>query len=240
MYFEAIDSGDMDLVQGIRDAHFKVKAAGASIDVDGNLIKTYRGQHSKQKYKEHRLNPYSDARNTSGSSGYFSSTSSKIADTYVGPNGDKFELYTNFTNPVLVDAKGKGYKMAVTQIEPDGHVVGIQTDAYANKAFKEGYDGVIIKNVKDASVNNNLTDAEKIADDYIGKGGRSKLTDPITRDFDLFTLEDEIIPISKRDNFNIADIRYGVAPLILGTGAVKAVSNSVNTKEHNKIKMPAY
>lgn len=231
MYFQAIDSGDMDLVQTIRDAHFKVKAAGASVDADGNLIKTYRGQYPKQKYKEHDLNPFSDKRDDNRSSGYFSSTSSQIADTYVQPGGDKFELYTNFTNPSVVDAKGKGYKTAVSQVEPDGRVVGIQTDAYVNKAFGQGYDGVIIKNVKDASVGNNLNDLEKIADDYVGAAGRSKLADPITRELDIFTGDYEIIPISRRDNFNMSDIRYGIVPLFLGLGAAKAVSNSGNTKE---------
>ena len=41
MYFQAIDSGDMDLVQTIRDAHFKIKAPNTKVvDANGNPVRT--------------------------------------------------------------------------------------------------------------------------------------------------------------------------------------------------------
>ena len=50
MYFQAIESGDNDLVQHIRDAHLKVKAPDTkAVDPEGNPIRLFHGEKDSPK-----------------------------------------------------------------------------------------------------------------------------------------------------------------------------------------------
>lgn len=114
LYFKALKSGNMDEVQRLRDLHFKVKAPNTKVvDAQGNPAKVYRGQKDASAYKNTNTSRYSDDRTkTRSGSGYFSTSSSSIADTYAwnfrnGAKGEKLNLYLNLENPKVVDAQGR-------------------------------------------------------------------------------------------------------------------------------------
>lgn len=95
-------------------------------------------------------------------SGYFFSTSEKVAKT----NGPKvMQAKLDMQNPFVVDAKGESYSDIKTPIEMKEYVVEsmttVDTDLIAEWANKNGYDGVIVKNVIEGKGNT------KEADTYI-------------------------------------------------------------------------
>lgn len=200
-YNAAIAIDDLVEAQRLRDLHFKAKAPNTKIvDSNGNPIKTYHGNMTGDShYRSQRLNPYSTTRSSGSSSGYFSSSSEKIADSYhLTPDAKTHQVYLNYEDPLIIDAQGAHYST-------------IGTDRVANKAFSQGKDGVVIKNVEDAGmgrISGPVVGEDRIADDFISTAGRAKSSDAVTKRVDIFTGEDEIIPLSERDNFLNPDIRY--------------------------------
>lgn len=225
----------MDEVQRLRDLHFKVKAPNTKvIDAQGNPAKVYRGQKDASVYNNTNTSRYSDNRTRSGS-GYFSTSSPSIADTYAwnfrtGAKGEKLNLYLNLENPKVVDAQGRYWQNVELYTAPNGARYGRSTDDIYRNAVKDGNDGVVVKNVSDASVGSKLSETEKIADDYIATAGRSKLSDPITYDD-----ADNIIPLSKRDNFLKSDIRYALFPAV-AVGAGFAAQSTEKKQQGGPIK----
>lgn len=200
-YNAAITSNDLVEAQRLRDLHFKAKAPNTKVvDSNGNPIKTYHGNMTGDShYRNQGVNPYSTARSSGRSSGYFSSSSEKIADSYrFTPDAKTHQVYLNYEDPLVIDARG-------------AHYTSIGTDHVANKAFSQGRDGVIIKNVEDAGmgrISGPIVGKDRIADDFISTAGRAKSSDAVTKRVNIFTGEDEIIPLSERDNFLNPDIRY--------------------------------
>jgi hypothetical protein len=200
-YEKAIKNNDLEEAQRLRDLHFKAKAPNTKVvDSNGNPVKTYHGNMTGDShYRSQRLNPYSTTRSSGSSSGYFSSSSEKIADSYhLTPDAKTHQVYLNYEDPLIIDAQGAHYST-------------IGTDRVANKAFSQGKDGVIIKNVEDAGmgrISGPVVGEDRIADDFISTAGRAKSSDAVTKRVDIFTGEDEIIPLSERDNFLNPDIRY--------------------------------
>ena len=137
------------------------------------------------------------------------------------------QLYVNLTNPVQIDNSGKpwnhinlsdlqsDYPSVYKAIRPAdffGNSYSTRSLEAAQKAT--GYDGAIIKNVVDygGSRKSTVLDWARANDVYmVNNPSKLKLADPITYDD-----AGNIIPLSKRDNFNIKDIRYGVIPLAFG------------------------
>lgn len=192
-YTAAINAKDIKEAQRLRDLH-SLKAGKSYTGYHGQLMKNSR-------YRQAGYNPYSDKRVARQSSGYFTSSSEPVAHTYNMQEGaPTFKIYSYLNNPYIVDAAGKNWET-------------IGTDKLFNKVTAGGnYDGVIIKNVMDVGPKRaNLNRASDIADDIITISGRAKLADAITYD-DLH----QIIPLSKRDNFNKFDVRYGLLPFIGG------------------------
>ena len=199
----AIARGDMAEAQRLRDLHSKLY---------GEPIVGYHGlMLPNEMYRQRELNPYSDIRRSRGSSGYFSSTSESVANTYNIIDGSPtFKLYTHLDNPYIIDASGK-YSQYVPY---KGHTA--KTDYIYNDIMKTGkYDGIIFKNIIDVGPKRNkLNGATDIADDIVSSPGRSKLADAVTYDDNGVR-----IPLGERDNFNINDIRYGLLPFVGVTGA---------------------
>lgn len=137
------------------------------------------------------------------------------------------QLYVNLTNPVQIDNFGRpwnhinlsdlqsNYPSVYKAIRPAdffGNSYSTRSLEAAQKAT--GYDGSIIKNVVDygGSRKSTVLDWARANDVYmVNNPSKLKLADPITYDD-----AGNIIPLSKRDNFNIKDIRYGVIPLAFG------------------------
>jgi hypothetical protein len=136
--------------------------------------------------------------------------------------GEVIPAYINLENPTFLEQKGLRRESS-----PFGDY------ATSDETFFELMDRAKRTKTKDGYIFK-LIDSDGDADPFyksiqnqfvVKNPNMIKRADAITKsDFG------EIIPISKRDNFNISDIRYGIIPLILGLGAAKTVSNS-NIKE---------
>ena len=116
-------------------------------------------------------------------------------------------------NPYIKDVEGRSWQFADTRVAPNGVKYGVTTDKIVNKVKHEGvYDGVIFKNIVDVGAfRRNLNGASDIATDYVSFPGRAKLRDAVTYDNNGVR-----IPLGERDNFNINDIRYAIAPILAG------------------------
>jgi hypothetical protein len=138
MYFQAIDSGDMDLVQTIRDAHFKVKAPNTkAVDSDGNPIKLFHGEKDSPTY--HDLRYLNSGPDHKGLGVYYSSSSNDIAKTYAqhkgGPTGQVREVYYNIKNPNVVDAEGRSFQTVLIEEGAYGSKTGVSTDQLVNRTY---------------------------------------------------------------------------------------------------------
>ena len=238
MYFQAIDSGDMDLVQTIRDAHFKVKAPNTkAIDSDGNPIRLFHGEKDSPSY--HDLRYLNSGPDRNGLCVYYSSNSKDIARTYAqhkgGPTGQVREVYYNIENPNTVDAGGRSFQTVLIEEGTNGAKTGVSTDKLVNRTYwektPEGYrkksdkDGLIIQNVEDHAPGWTGSSEDAIADNYVTWNPHAvKSAEAVVR----HPQTGEIIPISKRDNFKIPSILMGTVPIVFG---LNALSNNKNNQE---------
>lgn len=196
----AIARGDMVEAQRLRDLHYIAKYGKKP-------YVSYRG--NRQSDAVHRYtgkNPYQDSRTSYNASGYFSSSSDKVADTYnTLDDAPIFKLYTSYKKPYVLDAKGKHWTSD-----------DVRPDILYNTYVKNGdYDGVIVRNVRDTGLATYKLEGESdIADDFISSTGRSRLADAVT-----YNDNGVRIPLGERDNFKLNDIRYNwIAPFVgLGT-----------------------
>lgn len=241
MYFEAIDLGDMDLVQSIRDAHFKVKAPDTkAVNSSGDPIRVFHGEKDFPEY--HDLRYLSKGPDRAGLGVYYSSSNKDIAETYAqfkgNGSGKVRSVYYNLENPRILDAEGRNFTTVEIVTNKDGIKTGKSTDKVVNDTYweksSEGFmkksnnDGVIINNVIDHAPNWKGSDADAIASNYITWNPTAvKSADAIVKN----PRTGEIIPISKRDNFSIPSILMGSAPAILSLGAIKSVYNTTTNNQ---------
>lgn len=100
------------------------------------------------------------------------------------------------------------------------------TNGAVTYANDRGYKTIIIRNVKDAATDK-VEDNYPITDVVSLEPKNIKLADPITYDDN-----GNIIPLSKRDNFNVSDIRYSLFPLI-GGATIYGLSNNNEQQTDN-------
>ena len=145
------------------------------------------------------------------------------------------QLYINMDNPVVINNGGRSWSnldisdIAYNYPEVWKHIrpSGLLSNGYSTRSLEAaqkaaGYDGAIIRDVVDygGSRKSTILDWTKPSDVYmVNSPSKLKLADPITYD-NL----GNIIPLSKRDNFYINDIRYGVVPALFGTGIAKQIT----------------
>ena len=230
MYFQAIDSGDMDLAQTIRDAHFKIKTPNTKI-----YNKVYHGNRTDKSIISFDKSKIGTEHKDLGLNGFWFIDDPKIAKWEYsfkpesfgkGLEGAKFgeviPAYINLENPTFLEQKGlrKESSPFGDYVTSDETFFELMDRAKRTKT-KDGYIFKLIDSDGDAD-----PFYKSIQNQFVVKNPNMiKRADAITKsDFG------EIIPISKRDNFNISDIRYGITPLILGLSAAKAVSNNNDTK----------
>ena len=139
------------------------------------------------------------------------------------------QLYINIKNPIQIDNGGSSWNninlSELSTFYPDVYKTIKPADFWGNNYTtrsleaaqrSNGYDGAIIKNVIDygGSKKSAILDWTKGNDVYmVNSPNNLKLADPIT--YDKYG---HIIPLSKRDNFNIKDFRYAIAPILFGSG----------------------
>lgn len=152
------------------------------------------------------------------------------------------QLYINLQNPVTVDNRGQYWNNIRLSELPKDVYENIRVDLRAGplsnsystrsleKAIKKtgGYDGFIVDNVRDygpnKAVSNELYTPNSVY--AVNNPNNLKLYNAVTYDD-----AGNIIPLSKRDNFNIKDMRYGIIPfLTIGT----ALSNYSNEFKNGK------
>lgn len=160
------------------------------------------------------------------------------------------ELYIKLNNPVTIDAKQSNWnainsfylptdflndalnkmnKKTAAYYHP-GYLSTDDIEMFQNRLKK--YDGAVIKQVKDYGVSKNFYPEQDLYHTVyqINKTSNLKLSDAITYDD-----KGKIIPLSKRDNWNNPDIRYGFAPLMgLGAASMMMKKNPTVFDENNK------
>lgn len=109
---------------------------------------------------------------------------------------DIYECYVNITNPLEIDFKGKTWGQEGTR----------EMEAAVRNAAKNGYDGVIVRNIREGGFLGELRNGEEppLSTDYIPVSpNQIKLADAVTYDD-----ADNVIPLSQRFNQQNPDIRF--------------------------------
>ena len=141
-------------------------------------------------------------------------------------------LYTYLQNPVMFDNSGRGWSNLKLNelpedvynfIKPDTRS-GLLNANYSTRSLEEAqkaagkYDGSIVHNVVDYGGGKRYGTMDTPGTVYMVNDPRKiKSSEPFT-----FDDNGNLIPITKRANFNINDIRYGLLPF-LGLGAAGAL-----------------
>ena len=212
LYNQAINSGNMNEAQRLRDLHFKIKAPSTEvIDKDGNPLHIYHGGESKiTNFKNRKdINPkvtHSRRFNNKSTMGMYFTDNKKIAQEYTIAYQntkrpyDVYDVYLNLEN---------------VQPIKQTQFYGLQWLKNINKLFNKNY--INYQDMKIKDVNNLLSkniDGLKTktwykSNEYVlFDPTKIKSSSPITYDNN-----GKIIPLSQRDNFSISDIRYGLIPL---------------------------
>ena len=147
------------------------------------------------------------------------------------------KLYINLEKPLIMDAKGDSWGHISTAKLPENVWENItnppsflSTRDIENLYKHFGYDGAIIKNVVDYGGN-------KISSRYLTPANVYEVNNPKNLKLsDAITYDDngEIIPLSKRDDFNNPDIRFGWLTPLFGISTATSLANSqlkMNTKK---------
>lgn len=111
---------------------------------------------------------------------------------------DIYECYVNITNPLEIDFKGKTWGQEGTK----------EMEAAVRDAAKNGYDGVIVRNIREGGFLGELRNGEEppLSTDYIPVSpNQIKLADAVTRDD-----AGNVIPLSQRFDQESPDIRFSV------------------------------
>lgn len=137
------------------------------------------------------------------------------------------QLYSYLRNPVVVDNSGKDWAhLSLSNLPEDVYknikidVRGGLGDWYSTRSLEKAidnldYDGAIIKNVADFGGRKSYFNPGVLN----GYGSVYSIKKPNYLKYaDAITYDDagKIIPLSQRDNFNIADLRYGIVPTLIG------------------------
>lgn len=110
------------------------------VDAEGKPLVVY---HGGRKGIEQFKNPDGKYK-----TGIFFAADKSVADAF-GQGGETYSVYLSIQNPFVLDAEGNYYSDIPTPKEMQDYAVTdeVDTDLVAEWAFKNGYDGVILKNV---------------------------------------------------------------------------------------------
>lgn len=184
----AIATGDMAEAQRLRDLHFKVSAPKTEIvDVDGNPQLVF--------HKTPNNFTVFDNSKSIGNLNWFATPNAygQVFATGAGENPRIMKLYVNMRN---------GHKPTINEN---------MEAAFIN----EGEDGII--GIVDKNMTNYFKSSCDAGKGFMMSGG---VDNPYAlKSADAITYDDKgvRIPLGKRDNFNINDIRYSLLPFILGS-----------------------
>lgn len=219
-YSKAIKEGNNDKVQRIRDLHFNINAPNTKIiDDKGNPLKVYHGSDNhnitifNNKLVREHMNDNRGAIFTTDSydmAQRFANQDYNLYERFFkNKKGKVYSLYSNIEKPLNIDYKGLFWNDTPAQL-PKKYTPN--NEGWIRYGLDNNQDGTIFYNIKDAARRGSSKSSNNIVPSL---SNQIKSADAVTYDD-----SGNIIPISKRDNFNSPDIRYGLIPLI-GFGTYK-------------------
>lgn len=133
-------------------------------------------------------------------------------------------LYVRLNRPLRIEGGGKHWNnIPISDLPEDVYreLRSSQMNGYTTRDIEraqmttENYDGAIINNITDygSSWKSTMRQMEPSVVYQVNSPNSLKLANAITYD-DV----GNIIPLSQRDNFNIKDFRYAMAPILFGSG----------------------
>ena len=214
LYNAAIESGNMEEVQRLRDIHFNVKAS------DNKLVNQNGGSHKVWHGSPEEWNIFDDNKRGLEDVIYFS-TDKSYADQFTIPK-KKWKLRmipTKSSRPFYL------YGKTPLNIGSD-----MESDLVQNELMRNWMNGGNADSVYGLDLWTPDMPLKRSNGMEFGvlRRNQMKLANPIT-----FDDNGNIIPLSKRDDFSNSDIRYGIIPLIglgLGTAATQKEKNGGKLK----------
>jgi hypothetical protein len=156
-----------DISQSLLDEVGKYKTAEEFVKAQPKVF--HGGRTEVTEFKGAKISTYADERGA-----LFASTDKQVAESF----GEKTtEVFPNFKNPLIVDAKKNNYfEIPITkELRKDIHISHktIDTDSIVEIAQQRGHDGVIIKRVIEGAGEFDPSDARDL---YVGLSKNSILT----------------------------------------------------------------
>lgn len=217
-YMSAIANNDIKEAQRLRDLHFIAKAPETKITtLDGKPQHIYHGTDAKwASYDPTKFGSATD-------DGYYGVGlyGTEYRPLAKGYGNNVMDLYVNSKRPYTAgtqDIFGRPYTMdesvdrasVIRYFNRDRSGVNFgNVGDYENTDFTK-----LLAELDKADAAVYGTPTHRFDEIVIPNGKQMKFADPITYDD-----AGKIIPLSQRDNFNIADLRYGIIPALIGGSA---------------------
>ena len=237
-YKKAINDNNIEEAQRLRDLHFQVKAGDNAIMENDNLVKLYHSFPEKtKKFTSFSTSPegretmiYTHS-NPLASKTYITNKikdKKQLEDFFKKVDNNEFthELYGKLDNPYIINGNGANWNKIL--VNNNGEVVERSTRDIENVLMPiKNIDGFVVKNIRD--IGGGTKDLKLLQHfGFEGNTPISKIQTSTSWNSDVrafknpnnlklsksITYDDNgnVIPLSKRDNFNINDIRYGLIP----------------------------
>lgn len=224
-YNTAINSGNIQEAQRLRDLHFTLKANGNKlVGNNGDPLTLYHFSDSKFNI----FNPTKIGTNDPGfyGKGIYSSPDRTYASTY-GPIEYKLYGYSKRPFETLNNEDRSAASFSFNRINEDFPMIDL--DAIGVRKELENADAVYQQGISFAR------DDKPIWEIVIPKANQIKLANYITK-----TDNGEIIPIVKRDNFHNLDMRYKDGGIIKlqKAGIIPAIRKIVSPRTVEKLNFP--
>ena len=240
---KGLEKGEKKLEKMIRTAASKIMPNTKAVGKDGLPLVLFHGTISKDKFNTFREGDIFAFRQEPLAKQY----TSPRRDLWVSPTitGRVMPIVMNLENPYIVDGK----KHLWRNIDVDWSPTPVSTEDICKYARENGYDGVIVKQVRD-----NMFDNDRMAgDEYIafsptqvkalggkyekvmGYGMEGEHDELVSRVGGTYDDNGKLIPLSQRFDSKNADIRYAKKQLENGSsiadedakGELKSIAKKV-------------
>lgn len=230
-YFKALREGNLEEVRRLRDLHFELKSGVKP-------VKQYRGSANpaRQTYQRKDGSAVWLTPDINAAAFYTHGNPDRLRSLYVKPGSKILDVDGNYVgwdeiaiddvpDPRVRDAirADRNRRLNVWLSNPEDYTDTSQIVHYAKEGG--GYDQVNFSNISDATTSSYPGD-EFYPQIATRKTNNIKLADIITYDNN-----GKVIPLSRRDNFNSPDIRYGLLPWILGGSGATVGYGALNNDE---------
>ena len=213
IYNRIYNTGDYEDLQQLRDKHFEVKASNPLMSRD-KPMQLYHTVGDEYNPNFNIFNPTIEGSN----SAIYTTDNLAMSKSYSSkPTYDRIKkLYSNASKSYDIE----GYYQPWNEIPYNGNMWSTRTLEKAVRSHPQyGIDRLVIHNIKDWGgkampkgtflMDGNIKSSGTVIENFNPKD--LKYSSAITYD-DL----GNIIPLSKRDNFSISDLRYSLIPLGIG------------------------